>query len=289
METPAIAVLGGDERSRLLARRLREKGLRVSAAALAAEGVPALKWESALARPVVLLPTPLTKDGETLFAPDAGDKIPLAALLEGTRPGVRLLGGGIPEGFRRAAEAKGCIVYDLLAGEAVARANAIPTAEGALALAMDNSGVTLHGSRCIVVGSGRCGRALALRLRALGARVTLTARRRRHHLWAFLHGLRPLDTAALAGAARGCDFLFNTVPAPVVGAEVLAALPAEALAIELASGAAGVDLAAAKALGRRALYAPGLPGKVAPVTAAAILFGAVTAILREEYPWINCD
>ena len=289
MDAPTIALVGGDERSRLLAAQLQGQGLSVGAAALAAPGVPALTLSRALSRAVVVLPTPLTRDGATLVAPDSERELPLADLLAKVRPGARLIGGGIPEEFRRAAKAKGCPVHDLLADEGVARANAVPTAEGALALAMEHSDITLAGARCVVVGSGRCGRALAVRLRALGARVTLTARKGRHHLWAICHGLRPQNTVTLSRALSDCDFLFNTVPAPVVDEEVLAALPPSALIIELASGRAGVDFAAAQALGRRALYAPGLPGKVAPRTAAAILGDAVTAILREEYPWINCD
>lgn len=288
MQAPCVSLIGGDERSRILAAGLAGT-FPVKVAALNGTGLPVLPWRKAAGRPVVILPVPLTRDGETLFAPDAGTPVSLAAFLEALRPGVRLLGGALPEGFARAARERGCRVTDLLAIESVARANAVLTAEGALALAVQESPRALCGARCVVVGSGRCGRALAVRLRALGAEVTLTARKRRDRLWARLHGLRPLATARLAAAAPGCDFLFNTVPAPVVGEDTLAALPEGALTIELASGAAGVDLAAAERLGKKAIYAPGLPGKTAPATAADILRHAVSAILREEYPWINCD
>ena len=289
METPCVSLIGGDERSRILAAKLAAAGYPVKVAALEGTERPLLPWRKAAGRPVVLLPTPLTRDGETLFAPDAGEPIPLTALVGALRPGARLIGGALPAWFAHAAAAKGCAAHDLLAREEVARANAVLTAEGALALAIGESPRALAGSRCVVVGSGRCGRALATRLRALGAGVTLTARKRRHRLWARLHGLRPLATDKLAAAAPACDFLFNTVPAPVVGEGVLAALPEGALTVELASGAVGVDLAAAGRLGKKALYAPGLPGKTAPATAADILWQAVSAILREEYPWINCD
>ena len=288
MQAPSVSLIGGDERSRILAAKLAAH-FPVQAAALEGTGLPTLPWRKAAGRPVVILPTPLTRDGETLFAPDAAAPIPLTAVLGALRPGVRLFGGALPDWFASAAVAKGCRVTDLLAIETVARANAALTAEGALALAVRESPRALIGSRCVVVGSGRCGRALATRLRALGAEVTLTARKKRDHLWAKLHGLRPLATAKLAAAAPGCDFLFNTVPAPVVGEGVLAALPEGALTVELASGAAGVDLAAAGRLSKKALYAPGLPGRTAPATAADILWRAVSAILREEYPWINCD
>lgn len=41
--------------------------------------------------------------------------------------------------------------------------------------------------------------------------------------------------------------------------------------IDLASAPGGVDLAASRELGKTAVLAPGLPGKVAPVTAGRLL------------------
>ncbi|MFQ9411106.1 MAG: hypothetical protein ACLR1T_08800 [Evtepia gabavorous] len=46
-------------------------------------------------------------------------------------------------------------------------------------------------------------------------------------------------------------------------------------------GAGGVDRAAAKDLGLRVLQAPGLPGRTAPVTAAAAIRDSVYHILWE--------
>ena len=55
----------------------------------------------------------------------------------------------------------------------------------------------------------------------------------------------------------------------------------EAFILDLASAPGGVDQGAAQELGLRVLQAPGLPGRTAPVTAAAAIRDAVYHILWE--------
>ena len=54
-----------------------------------------------------------------------------------------------------------------------------------------------------------------------------------------------------------------------------------AFLLDLASAPGGVDRAGAQELGLRVLSAPGLPGRTAPVTAAAAIRDAVYHILWE--------
>lgn len=49
--------------------------------------------------------------------------------------------------------------------------NSVPTAEGAIMMAMQELPITIHGSTAVVVGLGRTGFTLARALLALGARV----------------------------------------------------------------------------------------------------------------------
>ena len=173
--------------------------------------------------------------------------------------------------------------------DGVADANAVPTAEGALALAMDNSDITVSGSSCLVVGCGRCGRALAKLLRGCGADVSVSSRKRKDRFWTRIHGCHPVETGELAETIEQFDYIFNTVPVRVVDAGVLQRMREDALLIELASGAAGMDMTAAAQLGRRAIFAPALPGKCAPKTAAQILYRSIISILTEEFSWIDFD
>ena len=160
--------------------------------------------------------------------------------------------------------------------------NALPTAEGALQLAMEATDRTIHGSRCLVTGFGRIGRLLAERLQALGAHVTVSVRRYSDIAWASAWGYACLQTGRLAGTLGGFDLIFNTVPALVFDAERLRELREDCVILDLASAPGGVDLDAAKDLGRNVRAAPGLPGKVAPRTAAAAIRDSIYHILEER-------
>ena len=161
-------------------------------------------------------------------------------------------------------------------------ANAVPTAEGAIQLAMEATDRTIHGSHCLVIGYGRIGRLLAERLAALGAQVSVSARRYRDLAWIDAVGCRGLRTNALAGELDRFDLIFNTVPALILDAGRLEETREDCVILELASSPGGVDFDAARRLGRRALLASGLPGKSAPRTAAAAIRDSIYHILEER-------
>jgi len=164
----------------------------------------------------------------------------------------------------------------------LAVANAVPTAEGAVQLAMEHLPITIHNSRVLVIGFGRLGRALAPRLRALGARVWVCARRYEQRAAAECMGLGSEGMDRLSDWLCSYDLVFNTVPAPVLGVEELAALKEGALVIDLASRPGGVDLDAAAALGVRVVWALSLPGKVAPVTSGRYIKNTIYHIMEES-------
>ena len=161
-------------------------------------------------------------------------------------------------------------------------ANAPPTAEGAIQIAMEELPITLHDARALVIGFGRLGRALAPRLRALGARVWVSARRYEQRAAAESMGLGSEGVTRLSDWLCSYDLVFNTVPAPVLGVEELAALKERALVIDLASRPGGVNMDAASALGVRVIWALSLPGKVAPVTSGRYIRDTVYHIMEES-------
>lgn len=282
-----FAVIGGDRRAALLCRLLAADGQRVHSYALEhAELPPEIPKAGCLqgclyGADAVVLPTPAEKSG-LLNAPYAAAPCPMDTLIETLWPGQLLCGGLLGEERRRAAVKGGVTVRDFMATPAFVTANAAVTAEGAVGLLLQESERTLMGSRALVCGWGRIGRALAPRLRALGAQVTVAARDAAQRAEARSCGCEALAYEALAAALPGFAYIVNTVPARVLPDALLCCVPEGALLLELASPPGGFDRTTAENLGLQVLAAPGLPGRSAPWAAAMLMREAIYDYLGEE-------
>ena len=253
-----FAVVGGDARQAAAARALARAGYSV--------GGP----EMIAVADYILLPLPL----------DAA-RTPLAELLRAARPGTLALGGMLSVEAKAIAAEAGVELVDYFAREELAVANAVPTAEGAVQIAMEELPVTIHGARVLVLGFGRLGKLLAHRLNALGARVSVAARKWADLAWAEAYGYGDEQIERLDGYLCGYDLVVNTVPVRVLDAERLADLRPGCLVIDLASKPGGVDFEAAVRQGVRAIWALSLPGKVAPVTSGKIIRDTIYNIWNE--------
>ncbi len=289
MEHKTIAILGGDLRTVYLANGLAEAGWAVSSVFLEDGGklLPGVRRGefpgALLARAeAVLLPVPALEEEMELRAPLWPVKVPLEPLLDQIPAGTPVLGGQIKPPLREALEARGLPAYDLLDREELTVDNAAYTAEDALALAIQESPRSILGARCVVVGYGRIGKILARYLAALGAKVTVTARRPEHLAWIRVDGHTPWETARLAEIVSGADILFNTVPCRVLERSALRQMKREALVIDLASQPGGVDMDSAREMGIRTLWALSLPGKMTPQAAGESIAAAVENILKER-------
>ena len=158
----------------------------------------------------------------------------------------------------------------------------LPTAEGAVQLALEELSSTLHGAQVLILGFGRVGRLTAHRMAALGARVTVAAREYGELAWAAAYGCGTVGLEDLNWELGAFSLIVNTIPAPVLDEKRLAWVNPDAYLLDLASAPGGIDRTAARARGLRVTQAPGLPGRTAPVTAAAAIRDAVYHILREE-------
>lgn len=284
-----FAVIGGDLRSVYLAGSLAEDGYTVLTAGLDTADLPPCVTgcshpaQTAALADWTILPFPLTQDGERLNAPFARHPILLSELEKAMKPGACVLVGGGPPGFSERLAARGVAVWDYAAGEELALLNSVPTAEGAIQLAMEELPITLAGARCLVTGYGRVGRSLAVRLAALGAGVTVAARRARDRAAATADGCAAVSVAEMT-ASGDFDVIFNTVPACVFTDEVLRRLPPSVLLMDLASAPGGVDFEAAAARHIKTVWARSLPGRVAPKTAAEIIKQTVLNRIEEGKP-----
>ena len=137
---------------------------------------------------------------------------------------------------------------------------------------------SINGSRCLVTGFGRIGKALCLALKGLGAQVDCAARK----AWDFISiqalGCGPVQYGEIGG---GYDLIFNTVPHVVLEAGALSRQSPGCLLLELASPPGGIDLEAAGRLGLRVRQEPSLPGRMSPKSAGELIKETVYNMLEE--------
>lgn len=127
-------------------------------------------------------------------------------------------------------------------------ANAIPTAEGAIEIAISETPITIHGSKSLVLGYGKIGKILTKDLYGLGAETFAAARKHADLAMIEGHGYEPLPFTSLKNRIHEFDIIFNTVPSLILGGEVLKNVRKDALVIDLASkpGGAGFFFCNAK-------------------------------------------
>lgn len=274
-----IAVIGGDARQMWLAQALLRSGFRVRCAEVPGmDDEPGGLYDALDGAQAAALPMPaLTQNGRIRSERSAG--IDVDAVAQSLTPGAVVFGGGLSR-VRALLEARGLRVFDYLDDEALTVANAVPSAEGALEIAMRELPVTLCGSRCLVVGYGRIGKALSARLHALHACVTVSARKPADRAAIESAGLRADRTGSYLHDLAQYDCIFNTVPAPVLREEHLRTLRPDCLLIDLASGSGGLAENAPPAL--HYIHALGLPGKCASKTAAEALKTMILRTLAEQ-------
>lgn len=281
-----VCIIGGDLRQVYLGRQFTCEGKFVTyyALELCPDAEPDYSsLNCAVSRcDTVILPMPVTADGKTLRTPLSEMTIPLDDDFAKALYGKRVFCGGAAA-LSKTADYSDVELYDYLAREELAVGNAVPTAEGAIAAAIDSSPKTLHASRCLVAGFGRIGKVLARDLAALGAKTTVSARNNSDLAWIKALGYTAVHTDNISESGE-YDFIFNTIPAMIFDINVLEKTARHAVVTDLASKPGGVDLEACEALHIHAFPALSLPGKTAPETAAAIIKDTIDIISREEYP-----
>ena len=231
---------------------------------------------------LLILPLPALNGEGELNAPLSGKRHRAEELFPYLEAGTVLCGGLMPEALRKQAEEKELFVMDYYERPELAMLNALPTAEGAIQIAMEELPITLCGARVLVVGCGRIGKLLAQQLRGLGAKVTVAARKYEQLAWAEVHGMESEHIYQWDGYLCGYDLVVNTAPGMVLGVEELSGLKEGCLVIDLASRPGGVDRAAAERLGVKVIWALSLPGRMSPTTAADAIRTAIYNFMREQ-------
>lgn len=268
-----IAVVGGDEREQEIARQAAGVGAEVRAFGFPwpSGGIDGVLQASTAAAALedadyVLFPIPGIADDGSLFAPDHPEPIfPDRSLLRHAASSATIILGAADHRLEEVADDLGLQLVEYEADRELMLLRGPAIVEGALQQAIAHTDVTLHASTSAVIGQGNIGRLLTRTLVLLGARTHVIARNPVQRAEAYAAGATAHTFDQLPDLIPQLDALYSTVPVQLVGREELARLRTGSLVMDLAAPPGGIDLAAAKELGHRAVWARGL-GRRAPVT-----------------------
>ena len=288
LEGIKVAVMGGDARDLVIVEELAASGALVNAAGLPVKlspGVAAFQdlEDCLLGIDALVLPVPGVNEDGIIYAPLADQPFALTEQLISIMPSnIPVFVGVARPKLVRLLEQKEFRLIELMKMDEVAIYNSIPSAEGAVQMAMEMLPITIHGCTAYVLGFGRTGATLAHLLGAMGAITRVAARKKESLARIAAMNLTPIPFDQLSMSLSEADVIFNTVPSMVLTGELLKNVSPDAVIIDLASAPGGTDFQAANQLGIKAALAPGLPGRVAPRTAGHILATTILGFLAEE-------
>lgn len=278
-----LLIIGGDSRQLYMADYLESLGYNISVYAVPEKGrecVRDLKLAMEQAQ-VIILPLPVTKDGRYFFS-----IVPMKETIDDVAGYIRedhmIFAGMLSRGVQAKFAQRTDKIYDYFRREEVTLMNTVPTAQGILKTMIDNIEYTIHSSNCAVFGYGRVAKVTADVLSAVGANVTICARRFESLALAEVNGMNGCLINDFYKIAHRYDIIINTVPSLVLDRKILENVRADCLILDVASAPYGTDFAAAFELGLNAIQCSSLPGKVAPKTAGKIIADGIINTLREE-------
>lgn len=288
MHNKKIAVLGGDMRNLLLARLLNRDNHFVKIFGFQkAENTWGLQECSSIEDAIkgadcVISPIPFSQDGSTLYMPLSTEIMKIEDFFKGLSNRTMLITGRLQNEAAHFVGEKEIEVWDVLEREEFAVMNAVPTAEGAISIALNEMPITLHRCKALIIGNGRIGKILAKMLYGFGALVNVVARRHDDLAWIESYGYSSHHVIDMEDILEEMDVIFNTVPSMMLNRELLKKINPECPIIDLASKPGGVDFDAGREFGLNVIWALSLPAKIAPVTAAKIVKDAVYNIWKDR-------
>lgn len=281
-----FAVLGGDQRNIYLAKLLSEEGHSVNRYGFGRydrELIPEAEslYEALYGADYIIGPIPCSHNGIELNAVYGEIPVAIDDVFRLIRPGRPFFAGHIGERVIEAAKKYEVNCVDILKREELALLNAIPTAEGAIKIAIENTDFTLHDSSIMVIGYGRVGKMLAKMLNGIGARVYPVVNNSQDEAAAKSYGYRAIRLKDMDAALGQMDVIFNTVPKILLDGKNIKFISKSCLIIDIASVPNGIDHHLAKEMGLKVLFTGSLPGITAPLSAARYIKETIFNLIDE--------
>ncbi len=222
-----------------------------------------------------ILGIPCMQGSDTVSAPYSRKKISYSKIVDYMSPKQILFGGILPQTSNKIQ------IFDYAKDESLLLYNAIPTAEGALQLLMENTPHVIHGSKIAILGFGRIGQKTADLLINMGAIVDIYARNPKTQTKAEVYGCHAKSITEIANTITSYHAVINTVPSLILTSDILSKANKNTVFMELASAPGGFDLSTIQNENLHYIPANGLPGKVAPQSTAKYIQKTILKRMEE--------
>ncbi|MGE5629823.1 MAG: dipicolinate synthase subunit DpsA [Caulobacteraceae bacterium] len=282
---PRFLILGGDERLSELAVLYRHNGNDICTYGMDQKCIEGIlnygSFEEALDKSdIIICPVPFSKDVTKINTKYSGKDIYIEELFAKLRHDQVLLVGAINNYSRELARKLGVNYIDYYNEESYQILNTIPTAEGALAIIINETAKTLFESKVLVLGYGRIGKLLSKYLNSLGAHTFVEARKESDLTWIYAKRMEAVPLWELERYIGEMDIIVNTVPALILDSNMLEKVRTDVFILDLASTPGGVDFKYAEEKKLKVMHALGIPGKVACKSAAMYIYETIQKILK---------
>ena len=156
------------------------------------------------------------------------------------------------------------------------------TAQGVLKLISQNTDKDFKCLKVLVIGYGRCGRAICKLLKNCEMSVTSASRRIQTRIQAEDDGLTVRYLNDLSAVIDSFDVIINTVPVNIIAEDCISKLSQKNIYIEIASKPYGFDISRYDVFNFKYLLGESLSGRFTPVSAGYYIADTVLDILKEE-------
>ena len=148
---------------------------------------------------------------------------------------IDVIMGNIGEEIKGCFEEKNINHINLLEDEIFAIKNAELTAEGILAIILKESERSMFESKILILGSGRVGKATAILFKKLGLTFSLVSYRNEVFAENYLFSDKNYFKETFKDEIKNFDIIINTIPAKVLGKEIVDSISKDTIFIEIAS------------------------------------------------------
>jgi dipicolinate synthase subunit A len=286
-----VAVVGGDKRmlehmrlARLAGAKVQHYGFVPGAEEAARRPQAASLAEALNGARIISCPIPGLGPDDELYAKYTTEKLRLTTdVLGGAAPGATLFTCYSTPRLDEWARATSVKIIPYGTDDALSILHAVPTAEGAIRIAIENTDETLLGMDVLCIGLGRVGVSVAQAFEGMRSRVSVAARNPVQLARACAMNMAALELRNLKSQIGKFGLIVSSAAGRVLEKDLLALTRPDVLIIDLCSPPGSVDFESAKALGRKTIWGRGLAGR-APRRAGRDEWQVLMRILREQTP-----